>query len=342
MKKTTLALPLLIIIIALILQPTIAENKNKIVIVCTLETLAKDLEIYKTNNTIIEYIAPGTVEPHSYSLTPKDYAKIDEASIIISSLHIPFEYQIEKILSTKKEETKLIELPLLPGIKIIKNPVTGQPVLHMPTYNIDNFIQFMYQVKKELQQINPGYSKLYEKRFQEIVEEALEIKNKLKTNREKTIIAVSDSLLYALSNLNYKKIVLFTIKEELEVTPQDIEKIEKIIKSDNEVIIAIMGIPTKDGFKPQTQKDEFLYRIARNNNIPILYVIPPTYPVDTLEKIRNLITEYNNLQSTPETTKNTQETTTNYSMTIILSATLLFSVILYSLLKLYSQYRWST
>ena len=212
----------------------------------------------------------------------------------------------------------------------------------MPTYNIDNFIQFMYQVKKELQQINPEYSKLYEKRFQEIVEEALEIKNKLKTNREKTIIAVSDSLLYALSNLNYKKIVLFTIKEELEVTPQDIEKIEKIIKNDNEVIIAIMGIPTKDGFKPQTQKDEFLYRIARNNNIPILYVIPPTYPVDTLEKIRNLITEYNNLQSTPETTKNTQETTTNYSMTIILSATLLFSVILYSLLKLYSQYRWST
>jgi len=342
MKKTMILIPLLIVILSLLSQSTIAGNKDKIIIVCTLETLAKDLEIYETNNTIIEFIAPGTVEPHSYSLTPKDYTKIDEASIIISSLHIPFEYQIDKILSTQKERIKLIELPLIPGIKIIKNPITGQPVLHMPVYNLDNFILFMYQVKKELQQINPEYTEQYDKRFQELVEDALEIKNKLKTDNEKTIIAVSDSLLYALSNLNYKKIVLFTIKEELAVTPQDIEKIEKIIENDKEVIIAIMGIPTKDGFKPQTQKDEFLYRIARNNNIPILYVIPPTYPVSTLEKIKNLITQYNNLQTNPEIEANTQTTVSNISITIILSVILIFSVVLYSLFKLYTQYRWST
>ncbi|MET1100861.1 MAG: zinc ABC transporter substrate-binding protein, partial [Pyrodictiaceae archaeon] len=114
-------------------------NDKGLLIVTTFPNLVWDIKQLVCKDDRVKSIVPLGVDPHEYQLTPSDIQLLAKADIIVSTAHTPFEEDIRSLTLEGKLYATLIEIPRIPGIRILRNPVTGQPNYHMLIYDPENY-----------------------------------------------------------------------------------------------------------------------------------------------------------------------------------------------------------
>jgi len=266
------------ILLFLLLVPT----ANALNIVVTFANLKEDVRLIAPNDTVVSIVKPG-VDPHSYQLTPKDVETLRKADVIISTAHAPFELKIRELVESGEIKAKLIEIPKIPGIVLLKNPMTGKPNLHMPIYDPHNYEVFLKYVAKVLSDLNPKGDYVY--RAEKVCREVSEIVAK---TRKLNVLAVADQpeSQYAVHWLNVT-IVSFLVREPgLPALPKDINRIEKEM---GKVKLAVV-------LDTNTQTSETLRRIAGEHGVPVLVVPSPIEDMSVLRKLETISKEVEELK----------------------------------------------
>jgi zinc/manganese transport system substrate-binding protein len=205
-----------------------ARNTNitekKTLVVVTFPSLVSDIEQITCSSETVKTIVPPGVDPHEYQLTPKDAELVKEASIIVSTGHTPFESKIKEMVKSNETKAVLIEIPNIPGIKIMNNPVTGKPNYHMPIMDPHNYLIFMKYLVNKLNQVDPDCSSIHNQKLSEVENEInslLEYEGK----HNQTVIASDPTVQYQVEWLGLKVKYLFIVEHG---TPASFDELSKI------------------------------------------------------------------------------------------------------------------
>ncbi len=257
------------------------SNANGLNVVVTFPNLKYDLKLIAPNDTVVSITKPG-VDPHNYQLTPKDVATLKRADVIISTAHTPFEIKIRELVESGEIKAELIEIPKIPGIRILKNPDTGLPNLHMPIYDPHNYEVFLRYVAKKLSQLNPNGD--YIERAEIVCKRVEEI---VSNTKKLNAFAVADLpvVQYAVSWLNVTIRHLLIKEPGLPALPEDVRAVENM-KNVQLVVVT----------DTNSTASQMLKSIAEERGIPVLVVPSPIEGGSILKKLKFISEEVNNLK----------------------------------------------
>ena len=271
------ALPLLFLA-SLLVAPAMAGHGGVKVIV-TFHNLVHDVKPLLCKGDSIDSVAPPGVDPHDYQLTPADVEKLRSADVIISTAHVPFEMRIRGLVSSGEIEARLIEIPKIPGVRLLENPETGNPNYHMPIYDPSNYKAFIEYIAKVLDGIRPECAQNYDGRAAEIVRKV----NSIAAAPRLNVVAVADTPVsqYAVSWMGVKVKYLMIKEHGAPATPVDIERIISAMKS-GEVHLVVVTEPAK------LKASQQLLEYAKEYGIPVLEVPSPTGERSMPEKLEDI------------------------------------------------------
>ena len=267
-----------------------AENLQ---IVVTFPNLKEDVSLISCNDSITS-VAPAGVEPHSYQLTPENVKVLKSADLIVSTAHAPFEVRIREMVERGDVKAELIEIPGIPGIKILDNPSTGQPNLHMPIYDPENYKTFIMYTADVLSRLNAENAAEYKAKAESVVKEVDEI---VKAVPKLNAVAAADipSAQYAVSWLNVTVRYLVVKEPSLPATPEELRSMEKAMKS-GEIQLAVI---TRSNSKASSMLEE----LAKENGVPVLYVESAVSVESVPEKLKSIAEEVKGIKEVEKTAK---------------------------------------
>jgi len=283
LKVRFLVIPILIMIFITILsiQSSIGISNNRLNVIVTFPNLAEDIKPILCSGDKLLSIAPPGVDPHNYQLTVDDIKKLKLADVIVSTGHTPFEVEIRNLVNSGEVNAVLIEIPKIPGIRILTNPATGQKNLHMPIYDPENYKIFITHVADIFSKLRPEFSKEYKVKAQAVANEVTSLVSSVK---KMNVVAAADVPFtqYAVTWLGID-IKYFVIREpELPASPKDIENIKSGIENGTISLVVVT--------KPVRMKaSESLISIANKYDVPILYVYSPLCVNSTLIKLKDIV-----------------------------------------------------
>ncbi len=284
LRKTFLAILVLITIFHTPVN-SISENKG-LYIVVTFPNLVRDLENIVCSGDEIVSIAPLGVDPHEYSLTPKNIEDLGKADLIISTAHAPFEYRIREMVLQHVFKATYIEIPSIPGIMIKKNPMLDKPNYHMPIYDPYNYIVFLRYVVKKMSSLNPRCSSYYYEKLEEIVNRVEKIVNETRTLNVKAI-ADTPVTQYSVEWIGVD-IVYLVVKEHGVQAQPDIRLINEMIGNGTIGLIVVLNPPV-------SKYSKWLIDIGKEHGLPILYIPSPMNNMSMVERLEIISDEINNI-----------------------------------------------
>ena len=281
-------LPLAMIALLLITPLGAAGQPRGLLVVVTFPNLAEDVrQILCEGDRVISIVPPGA-DPHDYQLTPSDVEALKAADIIVSTAHAPFESDIRKMVDSGGFRAVLIEIPRIPGMKILNNPLLGNPNLHMPIYDPENYKVFITYLSRAMSELRPERSSYYE-------EKASEVLAKLRSVEELapklSAVAAADTPVtqYAVSWLGVRIKYLMIREHGVPATPKDVQVIEEALDS-GEVNLVVVLKPT------ETKASEKLVSMAREKGVPVLFVPSPFTPGSMVDKLLSIVEQARGLQ----------------------------------------------
>ena len=190
-----------IVLTSLLLSSLTAEARNSkgLVIVVTFSNLASDVSLITCSGDVVIALMPEGADPHNYQLRPKDIELLKKADIVISTSHTPFEYRIKDLVSRGELRCKLIEIPKIPSIRVLRNVETKQPNYHMLIYDPNNYLLFIRYVSKVLISLRPEERYCYEVKRSLIEGRIKELINLFSNRLKATAIADLPYIQYATS-----------------------------------------------------------------------------------------------------------------------------------------------
>ena len=259
--------------------PNVTRSSDRgLYIVVTFPNLKYDIELITCKDDVVVWMAPPGVDPHSYQLTPKNIIDLKKADVIISSAHVPFELKIRELVQRGEIRGILVEIPRIPGIKILKNPATNEFNFHMPIYDPYNYEVFLRYVTSILSQLRPDRAKEYEENFNKVLKEIDYILEKT-PRLNVTVVIDAPPLQYAISWLGVNVKYVLIKEHGVPATPKDIDRIESAMASGEIKLVAVQN-------PPPSLASVILHDMAQKYGIPIIYVPPPSLTNSTLTKLR--------------------------------------------------------
>ena len=259
----------------------LAEDATGLLVVVSFPNLAYDVELLACGDDVVISLAPPGVDPHDYQLTPSDADLLRRADLVVSTAHAPFEADIRRLVEEERLETMLVELPRVPGVRLLANPITGQPNYHMPIYDPGNYRAFLSYLAEVMAELRPGMASYYErarqaalKRLDELVRAAPKLN--LTTAADLPVVQ------YAVSWLGVELSFLMVKEHGTPATPGDIMRLEEAF-SGRSVRLAVVCEPAA------ASASERLLELAEEHQIPVLRVPSPLAPASVLEKLSILV-----------------------------------------------------
>ncbi len=279
-----------LIIYELTLPTTTKVEKEGLTIIVTFPSLKPDIEEIKCDEDSVIALVPEGVDPHDYQLSPKDVQLLKRASIIISTGHAPFESQIKSLIMQGEINAELIEIPSIPGITIKKNPIIGSPNYHMPIYDPYNYIVYINFVSTKLSEKRPECNTIYKEKTQNIVSKIEKIIEETKKYNI-TAAAASPLAQYAVEWAGVKIKYLFQKEHNMPATPEDIASIERAAAKGEIGLIVSLRVKEKTPILVKAEE------IAKDKNIPIIYIPSPLELTPTYVKISKVADQLNKIKS---------------------------------------------
>jgi len=240
LRKSLLMLIAVALLLHLVSQLSIAWARNGLTIVVTFPFLYNDVKALTCGgDAVISLVKPG-VDPHEYQLTPSDVNVIKEADLIISTGHAPFEVRIRDLVSSEQVRGKLVELPSIEGVTVLKHPQTGAPNYHGIQFYPQNYALLIETIKSAMEVLRPECVEVYEANAEKLLQD-LSIIN-FTVNRPGKLLAVVDLpvLQYVATwlGLDVRRVL---IKEEgVPITPQDYIEIERLLSLTKGAVVMVV------------------------------------------------------------------------------------------------------
>ncbi|ABN69476.1 periplasmic solute binding protein [Staphylothermus marinus F1] len=243
------------------------NNGNGLFIVVSFPNLISDIKQLITDHDRVVSVAPQGIDPHEYSLTPKNVEDLEKADIIISLAHAPFEKRIHDLYVEGKLKGVLIEIPYIPGIIIRENPATHMPDYHMIIYDPFNYIIFIKYVAQKMSELNPEYKTYYLDKAREVIRNVSDI---IAKTPQLNMVGVADTpvTVYSVEWLGIDIKYLLVKEHGVQMTPQDLINVENSMKNKT-IQVAIVTEPAV------SQASKKLLELANKYSIPIIHVPSP-------------------------------------------------------------------
>jgi len=274
-------LALLTASLASISLAALADGATGLLIVVSFPNLAYDVELLACEDDAVVSLAPPGVDPHDYQLTPSDVELLRRADLVVSTAHAPFEADIRRLAEEGRLSAVLVELPRVPGVRLLANPITGQPNYHMPIYDPGNYRAFLSYLADVMAELRPGMAGHYECARQAALERLDELE---RTAPRLNLMAAADLpvVQYAVSWLGVELSFLMVKEHGTPATPGDIMELEEAF-SGRSVRLAVVCEPAA------ASASERLLELAEEHQVPVLYVPSPLAPTSVLEKLSTLV-----------------------------------------------------
>jgi len=283
-KRTSLLLViafLTILIVALAYVSTRSPaptGRKGLRIAVTFYALKPDVDLLLCTGDEVFSVTLSGIDPHEYQLTPADVAKLRDADLIISTAHAPFELNIAELVKSGELRAKLLEIPSIEGLRILKNPETGNPNYHWPIYDPQNYMTYVGALAQLLSTLRPECRDAYlSKAATQISNLSSIVKNAPRLNA--TAIGATPEVQYAVNWLGINVSFLLIKEHDLPATPKDIAQ-ASVLLSRREVSLIVAPediLDTSIGVK--------LKELSSTYNVPLLVVPSPTNPKSTYDKI---------------------------------------------------------
>ena len=275
------AVALAALLVLLTLTPTHAGSGCYVVV--TFSNLVYDVEPLLCEGDVVEYLAPPGVDPHNYQLSPSDVEKLRRADLVVSTAHAPFEVVVKDLIRRGELRALLVEIPEIPGVKILSNPVLGTPNYHMPIYDPVNYVEFITYLANTLSTLRPECSKHYRDAAARVASEVRELVDRAP---KLSVVAAADTPLaqYAVTWLGVDVKYLVIREHGAPASPSDVSRIREAVRS-GKVRLAVVAKP------PRSKASEMLKGIAGEAGIPVIYVPQPFQEGSIIDKLRDVLTQ---------------------------------------------------
>ncbi len=256
--------------------------EEKVLAVATFPSVAEDLDLILCEGKALSLVPPG-VDPHDYQLSPGDVERLRTARVIVSTGHTPFEARIRDLVGRGELTAELVEIPRIPGVSILANPATGQPNLHMPIYDPDNYKVFVRYLAGKLSEVDLAHAACYAQKLQQLIGEVDSLKLKVRALNI-TALATRPPAQYAVRWAGVEVRYLLVKEEGLPATSEDIARIERALAAGEvKLIIALSDDPA-----PLRSKAE---ELSARYNAPLITIPSPITPESIYEKIAQVAQE---------------------------------------------------
>ncbi|MEB3756202.1 MAG: zinc ABC transporter substrate-binding protein, partial [Desulfurococcales archaeon] len=243
-------------------------KENGILIISTFPTLVDDINLVTCRNETVKTIVPKGVDPHDYQLTPEDAELLKKADVIVSTGHAPFETKIRYLVKNNETHAILIEIPKIPGIHILDNPVTGNPNYHMPIMDPRNYMVFMEDLVSKLDQADPGCRVFHHQKLMKLnstITRLLSYTGKFNL----TVVASDPTVEYEVSWLGLKVEYLFIVEHGTPASFQELNRISEALKK-GEVRCIVASTSSSEQLQNLLKSVE-----AGNSNVKVVYIPGP-------------------------------------------------------------------
>jgi zinc/manganese transport system substrate-binding protein len=260
------------------------ERSGGLKVAVTFPSLKPDVELLACEGDTVVSIAPPGVDPHEYQLAPSDVEVLRSSDLIISTGHAPFEARIADLVAKGEVKAELVEVPSVPGIKLLTNPATGQENLHWPIYDPANYLAFVKRTADAMAGLRPSCAQAYRERAAAIERELDSLLSRApKINA--TAVGYSPEVQYAVEWAGVKVSYLLVKEHDLPATPEDIAAADRALAEGRALlVVSVKGAESM----PLGAKAE---ELARKYGRPIVYVPSPLEVSSTLEKLNATIAE---------------------------------------------------
>ena len=256
-------------------------GQGGLLIIVTFPCLKYDVELLACEGDRVISLLPQGADPHQYQLTPDDVRLLEDADLIISTGHTTFEVKIRELVGEGEIGARLVEIPGIPGLRLLKNPSTGQVNYHMPIYDPGNYRAFMAYLASVLSELRPGAAGEYRAKLSRVLrklDELLEEAPKLDARAVADLPVVQ----YAVSWLGVEVSFLVVKEPGVPATPGDLMRIEEAM-SRGDVDLVVLSEPVV------SSASERLRELASEHGLPILYVPSPLRACSTLDKLSAIV-----------------------------------------------------
>ncbi len=256
-----------------------ARRPHGLLVVVTFPGLLDDVKMLACPGDRVVSLVPRGVDPHDYYLPPWGLRVLRAADVIVSLGHTPLELMIRRMWAEGLIGGVLVEVPRVPGVRLLRNPVTGSLDLHMPVYDPRNYAAFIEYLAHVLALRRPECRGYYLSEAGVLASEAMRLYWSAPRLSARAV-ADSPALLYAVSWLGVRVVGLLRPGYGLPVTPAVIEDLAK-----SGVSLVVVTAPV------ESPASTWLRWFAEERGLPVLYVYSPTYPGSVIWKLRVLVDE---------------------------------------------------
>jgi zinc/manganese transport system substrate-binding protein len=285
----------LVAVVLLASAPGSAATNRTIRVITTFPGLKYDVQNLVCEGDVVESLLPPGVDPHEYSLTPGDIAKLQQADLIVSTGHTGFEQKIEELWRSGVIKGVLINVLEIPGLTIFTNPSTGQPDYHMPIYYPLNYIAFVRNVSKTLASLNPAASQCYMSRALNVTAHVASLYVSTPPLRGKAIGDLPYTV-YVAKWLGLDMVGLVMKEEGLPATPGELSTYQEMMRNGS---IAYVLVTAYGSGNPTASAR--LESVAASYGVKVIKLYGAIYPNSILDKLAYVYTQIANTSLTTAT-----------------------------------------
>lgn len=261
-------------------------------IIVTAPPLKGDVErVVCTGDIVISLVPPG-VDIHEYQLSISNLELLKKASLIVSTGHTSFELKIKELVERGELSAILLDTLEIPGLKLSKNPVTGQLNYHIPVKDPVNYVLFISRLVEDLASLNPEKAECYYSNYIKLIRELYT--SVLVYRGDYTGLAIVDSphSQYYVEWIGFKVVWMLKYEEDVPVTTKSLEVFREFLANNSVKVVFVA-----EDFPHYS----FIVEEASKYNVLVVKIPSPTSNVSILDGLKQVVEQLKNSTITETT-----------------------------------------
>jgi zinc/manganese transport system substrate-binding protein len=261
-------------------------------IIVTAPPLKGDVErVVCTGDIVISLVPPG-IDIHEYQLSISNLELLKKASLIVSTGHTSFELKIKELVERGELSAILLDTLEIPGLKLSKNPVTGQLNYHIPVKDPVNYVLFISRLVEDLASLNPEKAECYYSNYIKLIRELYT--SVLVYRGDYTGLAIVDSphSQYYVEWIGFKVVWMLKYEEDVPVTTKSLEVFREFLANNSVKVVFVA-----EDFPHYS----FIVEEASKYNVLVVKIPSPTSNVSILDGLKQVVEQLKNSTITETT-----------------------------------------
>ncbi|MEM4432126.1 MAG: zinc ABC transporter substrate-binding protein [Desulfurococcaceae archaeon] len=286
-----------------------SSSDSDVLVIVTTNGLLMDVEKLVCSGDRVEALVVANIDPHHYSLSPEDIAKIKNSDIVVTTGHMDFEIKIREMVLQGEINVELVDPLLINGVLIKNIPGTKNHNLHGIFYDPNNYKLLVTEIYNRLIRINPSKYNCYHENYSRVIREI----ERLQTYKNiYNVKAVADTPIvqYAIEWLGIEILDVVVKEHDLPPDPRTLVNIEELLRNRN-VDLVVTTFPSN------SDATKWLIDKALKYDIPILKIYDPNYGEDTLTKLTHIIDFLENKSFAKSSSVTNNKNTTRHFWTLV-------------------------